>query len=273
MADGALEQLLRRDRWITAAAMALLVVLAWIYLLRSGQAGAPSLTAELFPQSRALHAAGMEGMTSAAAWTLRDGLLAGAMWWTMMVAMMMPAAAPTILLYGRVRRSAATKGQIHGLGSTGAFAATYLLVWLGFSIVAVLVQWRLGKVGLLSPETMGSASRWLSAVLLLSAGAYQLSPLKRACLAKCRSPAVFLTRNWRGGRFASVRLGILHGAYCVGCCGILMALLFVGGVMNLVWIAALTTLVLVEKLSPWGAPIGRASGVALCIWGVATGIL
>ena len=117
---------------------------------------------------------------------------------------------------------------------------------------------------------MGSQSRWLSATILIAAGLYQLSPLKHACLAHCRAPASFLSRHWRPHASGAVRLGAMHGAFCVGCCWMLMALLFVGGVMNLVWIAALAFLVLIEKLLPPGQWIGRVAGAALILWGVAT---
>jgi predicted metal-binding membrane protein len=117
---------------------------------------------------------------------------------------------------------------------------------------------------------MGSRSRWLSAGVLAAAGLYQLSPLQGVCLSHCRSPAAFLSRYWRPGPLGAVRLGVLHGTYCLGCCWLLMALLFVGGVMNLAWIAALTLLVLAEKLLPGGPWVARAAGVALLAWGAAT---
>ena len=117
---------------------------------------------------------------------------------------------------------------------------------------------------------MGSQSRWLSAVVLIAAGVYQLSPLKNACLSHCRAPAAFLSRHWSPGALGALRAGALHGAFCVGCCWMLMALLFVGGVMNLAWIAALAVLVLIEKLFPAGQWVGRAAGVALIVWGTAT---
>ena len=154
--------------------------------------------------------------------------------------------------------------------SSGAFTAGYLLVWLGFSLAAAGLQWALQHAEVLSAATMGSQSRWLSAGVLAAAGLYQLSPLQDRCLSHCRSPAAFLSRHWRPGAPGAVRLGAMHGAYCVGCCWLLMGLLFVGGVMNLVWIAALTLLVLAQKLVPGGAWVGRAAGVAMLAWGAAT---
>jgi predicted metal-binding membrane protein len=204
-----------------------------------------------------------------AGWSPGDWALTVAMWWTMMVAMMAPSAAPTILLYGRVNRHALAQGQAAGLAPTAAFAAGYLLVWLGFSVAAAALQWGLERTALAS-AMVGSQSRWLSGAVLAAAGLYQLSPLKNVCLSHCRSPAAFLSRHWRPGALGAVRLGALHGAFCVGCCWMLMALLFVGGVMNLAWIAALTLLVVAEKLVPGGRWVARASGLAMFAWGAAT---
>jgi predicted metal-binding membrane protein len=184
--------------------------------------------------------------------------------------MMTPSAAPTVLLYGWIYRHAQAQGREQGLAPTWAFAAGYLLVWLGFALAAVGLHWGLERTGLLSPAMMGSQSKWLSAAVLIAAGLYQLSPLQGACLNHCRSPAHFLSRHWRPGAAGAVRLGALHGAHCVGCCWMLMALLFVGGVMNLAWIAALTLLVTAQKLLPGGRWVGRAAGVAMLAWGAAT---
>lgn len=274
------ERLLRRERAVTLLALAALCALAWTYLLEGaglGHAAGDMTTLSLFPHAAApgpaMNMPGMEtaaatvrpGAWSPAAWALTVG-----MWWTMMVAMMAPSAAPTVLLYGRVRRCALAQGQKAGLAPSGAFVAGYLLVWLGFSIAAAALHWGLERTGLLSATMMGSQSRWLSAAVLLAAGLYQLSPLQNLCLAHCRSPAAFLSRHWRPGPTGAVRLGVLHGAYCVGCCWLLMGLLFVGGVMNLAWIAALTLLVMAEKLLPGGRWIGRACGAVLIAWAAAT---
>jgi predicted metal-binding membrane protein len=192
------------------------------------------------------------------------------MWAAMMVAMMTPSAAPAILLYGRVRAQAGTQGRGAGIAPAGAFVAGYLAVWLAFSFAAAALQWGLERGALLSPLSMGSQSRWLSAAVLAATGAYQLSPLKNVCLTECRSPTGFLTRHWRPGTAGAVRLGVLHGAYCVGCCWVLMGLLFVGGVMNLAWIAALTVLVMAEKLLPGGPWVARGAGAILLLWALLT---
>jgi len=280
----ALERLLRRDRLVTAAGLALLCALAWVYLVTSADMGmsARDMTRlALFPHQATEAASAMPDMPDMPGmvmdpaappdptpWRAGVWLLSAAMWWTMMVAMMTPAAAPTVLLYARVHRHA--QDRTEGLAPTGAFVAGYLLVWLGFSLAAVVAHWALQRSGLLSTATMGSQSRWLSGGVLIAAGLYQLSPLQGLCLRHCRSPAAFLSRHWRPGVAGAIRLGVLHGAYCVGCCWLLMALLFVGGVMNLVWIAALTLLVIAQKLFPGGAWVARAAGVLLIVWGGAT---
>jgi predicted metal-binding membrane protein len=191
-------------------------------------------------------------------------VLVAAMWSAMMVAMMVPSAAPTILLYARVHR--------HGPGGsippTAAFLAGYVGCWLGFAVVAAALQLWLEQAALASPMTMTLHSRTAAGGLLIAAGLYQLSPLKDACLSRCRSPAEFLTRHFRPGPAGALRLGMLHGGYCIGCCWMLMALLFVGGVMNLVWIAALTLLVAAEKLLPGGARVALIAGVSMILWGV-----
>lgn len=287
MADAsALERLLKRDRAITLAGLVVLCLLAWSYVLSGAGLGMNAwdmATVSLFPHTRLASAAmdmpGMDmgGMTMASGpaatslWPASMWALMTAMWWVMMIAMMSPSAAPTILLFARVYRHAAAQGQVPDrVAPTGAFAAGYLIVWLGFSIAAVSTHWLLERAGLLSAVTMGSQSRWLSGSVLTAAGIYQLSPLKRLCLAHCRAPSEFLSRHWRPGAGGALRLGVLHGAYCVGCCWVLMALLFVGGVMNLVWIAALAVLVMAEKIAPKGPWIGAGAGAVLIVWGIVT---
>jgi predicted metal-binding membrane protein len=177
--------------------------------------------------------------------------------------MMAPSAAPMILMYARVGR----QGRIAGkpLAATGWFAAGYFLAWIGFSLAATLVQWVLEREALLDPR-MASASHTLGAVVLIAAGVYQWTPLKDVCLAQCQSPFGFLMRHggFRGDVPGCLGLGLRHGTYCVGCCWVLMALLFVVGVMNVLWIALLALLVLLEKLTPWGRWIARAAGV-ICV--------
>ena len=231
-------RILRHERWLVAAGIALLVALSWWFL--AAGAGID-------------HAGHMTGMQPPL------GALV-LMWWLMMVAMMLPSAAPAVLLYGRVRQ---VRGGDSAVAQTWVFLAGYLAVWLLFSLLAAGLQ------RLLTGPAMALEAPGVASAVLIAAGLYQLSPLKSACLRQCRSPAQFISRHWRPGAAGAVRLGILHGAYCVGCCWMLMALLFVGGVMNFAWIAALTLIVGAEKLLPHGQWISRFAGVALIAWGTA----
>ena len=261
------ERLLKRDRAVTLAGLASLCVLAWVYIVMGAGLGMSAwemTTLTLFPHKDAV--APPQAVWDSGTWALMI-----AMWWTMMMAMMTPSAAPTILLYARVHRHAfQTEQNQDKLAPTGSFAAGYMLAWFGFAAAATALQWALERTGLVSVMMMGSRSRWLSAAVLIVAGLYQLSPLKNVCLAHCRTPAAFLSRHWRPHALGAVRLGAMHGAYCIGCCWMLMSLLFVGGVMNLIWLAALAILVLIEIVLPPGQRVGRVAGVVLIVWGVAT---
>lgn len=243
-----------------------------------GMGAGEMTTLALFPHQQAavMAGGGMDAMGGAAdpaaSRALVSSVLLVVMWWVMMIAMMTPSASTTILLYARVHRhSLAHNNTTSRLAPTGAFAAGYLLIWLGFSVVAATLHWMMEWKGIISE--MGSRSQWLSAGVLIAVGAYQFSPFKTACLTHCRSPAEFLSRHWRPGPLGAVRLGAMHGAYCVGCCWMLMALLFVGGIMNLIWIAALSLLVLVEKILPAGEWVGRSVGCLVIAWGIATMIV
>jgi predicted metal-binding membrane protein len=266
-----LEHLLRRDRMITLAGLLILCALAWLYIVKGvglGMSARQMTTLAFFPHQQS-QAPDVD--TGGSAWGLATWALMIGMWWIMMIAMMTPSAAPAILLYARVHRNAVAREQVRDeVAPIGAFATGYLSVWLGFAVGAAALHWALERSELVSAMMMGSRSRWLSGAVLIAAGLYQLTPLKNVCLAQCRAPAAFLARHWRPHASGALQLGARHGAYCVGCCWMLMALLFVGGVMNLIWIAALTTMVLIEKVLPRGQWIGRGAGVALAGWGVAT---
>jgi predicted metal-binding membrane protein len=149
------------------------------------------------------------------------------------------------------------------------FAAGYLLVWVGFGVVATALQWGLSQAGMLSPM-MATADRAVASAVLIAAGVYQWTPFKNACLRQCRSPMATLLAHWRPGRLGALRSGAFNGFFCLGCCWVLMALLFVGGVMNFLWIAGIALLVLIEKTLPWGEWTARAAGALLVIWGAAT---
>ena len=204
-------------------------------------------------------------MPMAHAWSGADFAAMFLMWSTMMVAMMLPSVTPMVMLYGGVNAQRAAQGRPKQ--STWPFVAGYLLAWASFSLVATLGNWALHSQGLLS-SMMGSATPLVGGILLAIAGIYQWTPLKNTCLAHCRSPIGFLSDHWREGRIGAARMGLHHGAYCVGCCWLLMALLFVLGVMNIAWIAVLTVFVLAEKTVPFGRVLSRAAGVLMLGWGV-----
>lgn len=191
--------------------------------------------------------------------------LVAIMWWVMMIAMMVPSAAPAILLYAHVHRARVGTGS----PPSGAFLSGYLFCWLLFSLAAAGAQLWLQQASLASPTTMTVHSRTAAGTLLVAAGLYQLSALKDACLGQCRTPAQFLSRHYRPGTAGAFKMGVIHGAFCVGCCWMLMLLLFVGGVMNIVWIAVLALLVAAEKLLPYGNWIARLIGAVLVAAGAA----
>lgn len=260
---------LSRHRAISLGLVVLLILLAWLWLLNGAGMGMP-LSASLWPAvSGQASMAGMPAMPDMMSmtvplWTAGRFALILSMWWVMMAAMMLPSAAPTILLY---ERAAGHAGGGRLRPPTEAFMAGYLIIWGLFSIAATVAHWQLERAGVIAPMEMSSISPQLTAAVLILAGAYQLSPLKNACLRQCRNPAQFLARHYRPGRGGALRMGLLHGAYCVGCCWMLMALLFVGGVMNLAWIAVLTVLVAAEKLLPHGRWVGIGGGLILILGG------
>jgi len=206
----------------------------------------------------------MGAVTGLLPWTATEFGLRLAMWAVMMVAMMVPTTAPMTLMYAAVARKAAA--QHTPLAPTFVFVSGYLAMWTVFSLVATLAQYTLDRAALLSPM-MVSSSAAFGAALLIAAGIYQFTPLKNACLRNCRTPAHFLSRYWRTGGLGAFRMGLRLGAVCVGCCWILMGLLFVGGVMNLLWIAATAIFVLLEKTIPFGDVAGRFAGAAMILVG------
>jgi predicted metal-binding membrane protein len=247
-----LERGLRHDRALVAAGLLLVVLLSWLYLF-TGAGTMQDMDGMLMPMS-------------AGPWTPAYALLMLLMWSVMMAAMMLPSAAPMILLYARIAAGRQGSGPA---ALTGVFALGYLAIWTVFSLAAVALQYALQRLALLSPM-METSSVVLAGVLLVAAGIYQWLPIKQACLRHCRSPLDFVLAHWRTGMAGAFRMGVQHGMLCLGCCWALMLLLFVGGVMNLAWIAGLALLVLAEKLAPAGHWIGRAAGVLLAGWGVAT---
>jgi len=257
----ALTTVLRRDRLIVISALILLVALAWSYTL--WLAASMDMTSNMaMPASE--HGTSML-LPAIKPWTLADFVFMFVMWTVMMVGMMTPSAAPMILIYAQVSRQAEKNRR--PFTATSFFVSGYLLAWAAFSLAATLGQWLLERVALLTPM-MTAASNLLGAFVLIAAGVFQWTLAKDACLKHCQTPLSFILQygfhpNARG----SMILGFRHGLFCVGCCWALMALLFVGGVMNIVWIAGLTFFVLLEKVVPLGRVISRVSGVGLLAWG------
>ena len=231
--------------------LGLVTVLAWVYLVDM--------------------AIGMGGMATAGsvtqirAWTPSYFIAMLVMWVIMMVGMMVPTAIPMALVYAAVARKAASQGTT--LVPTTTFVSGYAVMWGLFSVVATLAQWGLDEAALLSPM-MVTNSPGLGAALLMGAGLYQLTPMKDACLRRCRSPAHFISQSWRPGSWGAFRMGLSHGAFCIGCCWILMGLLFFGGIMSLFWIAGITLFVLLEKVLPLGNIGGRLTGGTMALCGV-----
>ena len=238
-----LEGLLLREHALAGAALAVVVALSWAYLLAGAGMAMPR------PE-----------------WTAGYFGVMFAMWAVMMVAMMLPSAAPMILLYLKIARQGESRGGAQR--ATGLFVLGYVAVWTTFSLGTTAAQWGLDTQSLLSPM-MDAASRTLAGALLVAAGIYQLTPLKQSCLRRCRSPLDFVMTHWRAGAAGAFDMGVRHGAYCVGCCWGLMLLLFVGGVMSLAWIAGIAALVLIEKVVRGGPWLARIAGAALVAWGSA----
>lgn len=267
--SGRLEALLRHDRALVLAGLVVLCVLAWSYLVTEALG--------MSEMAGMAERGGLEG-----AWGPRHLGYLFVMWAVMMVAMMLPSATPMILLFARIDRNRGRGREgasasapedegrapaFAGVGRTTAlFILGYLLVWTAYSAAAAGGQWVLHRAFLVSPS-MVSVSPALSGGLLLAAGAFQFSRLKELCLDYCRSPISFLTTHWRGGRRGALRMGARHGTYCVGCCWALMALLFVLGVMNLLWVAVIAAFVLLEKTVPGGDRMTRLAGAGLVVWG------
>lgn len=234
---------LRRDKFIVLGSVAAVVLLCWIYLAR--------MASEM---------SAMELLTPV--WTPGYFMMMFIMWVVMMVGMMLPSVTPVILLFMRVVLHSPAPDR--PVLRAWLFVSAYLLAWTLFSLLVTVLQWGLVKAGLLSGY-MKSLSPWLSGGIMLAAGVYQWTPLKNACLAHCRGPVDYLGSHWRPELWGAVRMGLGHGLYCIGCCWVLMALLFVGGVMNLLLVGLIMLFVLAEKLLPRGDRIGRWSGSGLVL--------
>lgn len=261
----------RRERAFILAGLAGATALAWLYLFAMARDMAQGMPPDMAQDMNGMPGAMGEMARAAeahlAAWSLLDWVMMTLMWAIMMVGMMVPSATPNILLFAAVRRKQNAKG--HDIAPVWAFVCGYLAAWTAFSVVATVLQWGLERLALLSPM-MATTSAALGGAVLVAAGLYQLAPVKNRCLEHCRSPIEYLAAHWRPGTTGAVRMGLEHGFYCVGCCWPLMLLLFVGGVMNLLWVAAITVFVLLEKVAPHGQVIRLMAAVVLMAWGVAT---
>lgn len=244
---------LARDRLVVRAGLSAVAALAWVYL-----------AVRTDPMSGADDTVPM-GLMGFHEWSTSDYLLTWTMWVVMMVAMVLPSIIALTQVYVAIGRKARREGRI--VPPTAVFVAGYLLVWAAFSVAATTAQLLLDRAALLS-DTARTTSLTMAGVLLVATGAYELTPLKRACLRACRGPVDFVARHWRKGTVGALRLGARAGLFCLGCCAMLMALLFLGGVMNLLWVALVSAFVLVEKLVPAGERVARAGGLAMTAGGL-----
>jgi len=238
----------RRDRVVVLAALAGLTLVSWLYILQMGRTPASPALARRLGMGLVLSCCGV------------DLWATFLMWMVMMVGMMVPSAAPMVLTFAAMNRRRRERGG-PGL-STAAFLLGYVMAWTVFSALAAVAQWALFRASLLNPHSQ-TVTPWVAGVILVFAGAFQLSPAKSACLMHCRSPLGFFLGHWQDGPLGALRMGLRHGTLCIGCCWLLMALLFVAGVMNLLWVAAIAAYVLAEKVLPWGRGIARL-GAAAC---------
>jgi len=249
---------------VVAVALAALTALAWSYILWLAAATDPG--AMVMSDMRIIPSLARDMVPAHAPWSLVEAGYVFAMWAVLTVGMMTPSAAPMILTHLQVGEQSAAEGIV--FVATGWFVAGSLLAWFGFALAATIAQWGLDRAALLNPK-MASASRVLGGVVLIVAGLYQWTPLKNVCLAQCQSPAMFIQRHggFRRDPAGAVLQGLRHGAYSVGCCWALMALLFVGGVMNVLWIAGISAFMLIERIQPAGRLVSRAAGLGFLVAG------
>jgi len=252
---------LSRDRTVALSGLILVTALAWVYLWRVASMMGASMPD--MPMSMPMGA-----MTQG--WNTTEFLLTFVMWSVMMIGMMLPSAAPAILLYATMVRRNAERGVV--LAAVWIFVAGYLAAWTVFSLAATLLQLLLQHNNLMSMG-MASTSTWLSAGILVIAGIYQWLPAKHACLQKCRHPLEFFMTHWHGGNLGALRMGWAQGWFCVGCCWALMLVLFVAGIMSLLWVAVIAGFVFAEKLLPGSLMTTRAAGIGLIVCGLLLPIL
>ena len=257
---------LKHDKTVVIACLCAVAVGSWAYLL----AGAGTGMSTFAMTSWNMATGALSHAATPMDWTPGYAATMAAMWWIMMIAMMLPSAAPVILLHAQIDRGTRSRSGVPvSLWPTVLFSAGYLSVWGMFSVLAAALQWGFEGAGLLSPFMMNGTSFVFAGLILLYAGAYQLSPLKQACLRQCQGPLQFLSRNWRDGLPGAFGMGVHHGAVCLGCCFGLMLILFFGGIMNLYWIVGLAVLVFLEKIIVPGPWLSRLTGILLIAWSFA----
>jgi predicted metal-binding membrane protein len=260
---------LTHDQFLVLVCLAAISLLAWTYLIRLGHSIPGMAMNGAGPSADEMAGMEMDGMATASlAWQLPNFALVAVMWAVMMAGMMLPSAAPVILQYSASRGSKQPGRAARGLLMTLIFGVGYLLVWGGFSLLAAAAQMLLSGASLLSPA-LAFVSPMAAATVLTLAGLYEWTPVKHSCLEHCRNPSGFLNKHWRPGPWGALRVGAAHGVYCLGCCCVLMLLLFVGGVMNLLWVAALAVLVLVQKHAPAGPTVTFVIGGLMMFVGLA----
>lgn len=267
----AVESFVQRDKIITIIAIAILVGATFTYtVLGVGMnMSAIQMTPGLGQSQMSMpNMSAMKNMAATpAVWSFNYSVLMFFMWWTMMIAMMLPSASPMILLYtALIRRTKKAKSIIRQVTS---FICGYLLAWAAFSLFAAALQSQLELRDWMSPMMMEATNIYLAAGILIAAGVYQLTPLKTVCLEKCRQPASFLANYKNTWVNSPLRIGLVHGFYCVGCCWFLMGLLFFGGIMNLYWIVGLIIFVAIEKLHEKGIIFGKILGGGAIVSGIA----
>lgn len=262
MADiGLTERLLRRDRKLLIVMVAILFVLAGLYTIYGVGMRMTALQMTAMREMR-----DMPGLKALGYWSLGYSVLVMLMWWVMMIAMMLPSVAPTVLLHSALTRNGTSAAQVPTISSS--FLGGYLVIWGVFSVAATAAQYVLESAGIVSATMMTLINSLPGSIVLIAAGLFQFTPLKQACLSHCQSPAKFLTERRRPGHSGAFIMGLEHGTYCLGCCWFLMALLFVGGIMNLYWIVGLALYVLAEKIVPNPRFFARCTGAVLIVWGL-----
>ena len=267
----AVESLIQRDKVTTIIAIAILIGVTFTYtVLGVGMnMSAIQMTPGLGQSQMSMpNMSAMKNMAATpAVWTFNYSVLMFFMWWTMMIAMMLPSASPMILLYtALIRRTKKTKSIMRQVTS---FICGYLLAWAAFSLFAAALQSQLELRDWMSPMMMEATNIYLAAGILIAAGVYQITPLKTVCLEKCRQPASFLANYKNTWGNSPLKIGLVHGFYCVGCCWFLMGLLFFGGIMNLYWIVGLIIFVAIEKLHEKGIIFGKILGGGAIVSGIA----